>query len=589
MGERRFCNWLAVSASAVACSALSASVWGSTSQPPDLVLIHGTILTVDAADTVAQAVAIRDGRILAVGTDKTVLALAGKRTQVIDLQGRTATPGLIDTHAHIAESGLTELYNVDLSDVTNIADVVARVKTKVAQLKPGVWLQGEGWDKDKLAERRYIHAADLDAVAPNNPVWLSHITGTTGRYGVANSYALRLAKITGASRDPQVGTIDRDRLGAPTGVLQEAAMDAVTTLIPPATPEQRRKGVLKSIETLHREGMTAVKDPAIDQPIWDSYRELLDQGQLSVHVCVLWGAGNTVESARAALKHIEAEPKPPQSLGDGKLLSCGAKLFLDGGARSRKAWVYKEWNMNSTSIDAGNYGSLQTDSEIYRQQVRLFHSAGVNVGTHTLGDRAIDWVVDTYAQVLKEKPTHGLRHSIIHSHIPTDHAIEVMAALQKNYDAGYPEVQPTFMWWLGDTLAGNFGVERSQRVEPLKSFEAHGMQWGGGSDYSATPLAARYGLWASVQRESLQDTYGSHPFGTAESVDVHAALRSYTAWASRLLFLEDRIGSLEVGKEADIAVWDRNMYSIPPQELKNLHCQMTLFHGRVVYQANQTK
>jgi len=152
----------------------------------------------------------------------------------------------------------------------------------------------------------------------------------------------------------------------------------------------------------------------------------------------------------------------------------------------------------------------------------LFHQAGVHVGTHAIGDRAIDWVVDTYAEVLKEKPTRGLRHSIIHCNLPTDHAIAVMASLQKQYDAGYPEAQAPFMWWIGDTYAGNFGPQRSQRLEPFKTWLAKGVQWGGGSDYDVTPFPARYGIWASIERETLKGVYGKNPFGTAEAIDVCA-------------------------------------------------------------------
>jgi predicted amidohydrolase YtcJ len=548
--------------------------------PPQLILFHGRILTVDSRDSIAEALAIRDGKIIAVGTDRDMLRLAGAATQRIDLHGRTATPGLIDSHAHIADAGVQQLYHVHLSDASAVAEVVRRVQAGIAGLKPGEWLQGDGWDEGKLAERRYVTAADLDRVSPQNPVWLMH---TTGHYGVGNSAALRLANITAASKDPPAGTIDRDAGGLPTGVLKESAMDAVVDLIPPPTPQQQRDGILKSIDDMHSEGITAVKDPEIGQPVWDAYRELLRADKLSEHVCVLWYAGTTLASARAALTRIQGLPRPPQSLGDGRLLSCGAKIFMDGSGGARTAWLSREWNKNSTEIDRGNFGYPATDPEVYRQMVRLFHQAGVHVGTHAIGDRAIDWVVDTYAQVLSETPTMGLRHSIIHANIPSDHAIEAMAALEKRYDAAYPEAQAPFMWWIGDTYAGNFGPERSLRLVPLKTFLKNGIRWGGGSDYSVTPIAARYGLWASVERETLKGTYGAHPFGTAESVDIHAALRSYTTWGARQLFLEDRIGSLEVGKDADIAVWDRDMYTIPAAELRRLKCTMTLLHGQVVF------
>jgi predicted amidohydrolase YtcJ len=563
--------------------ALAVAATGRTASPPDLILAHGTVITADSRDSIAQAVAIREGRILAVGTDAAILALRGGRTRIIDLHGRTATPGLIDTHAHVADGGLGELYHVQLSDAGSVAEIVQRVRSRIPRLRPGEWLLGEGWDEGKLAEHRYVTAADLDAVSPDNPVWLEH---TTGHYGVANSYALRLAKVAAPTRDPQGGTIDRDATGHPSGVLKEHARELVTELIPPPSPEQRRNGIRASLETLHKEGITAYKDPLIDQPIWDAYRALLDAGQLTEHVCVLWGAGTTLASARAALKSIEAQPRPPGSLGDGRLLSCGAKIFMDGSGAARTGWVYQSWYQNRTRLDRGNTGYPLVDPQVYRQQVRLFHEAGVAVGTHAIGDRAIDWVVDTYAQVLEEKPTRGLRHSIIHGNIPSDHAIAVMAALQRRYDAGYPEMQPPFMWWIGDVYAGSFGIARSQRLEPLRTLEARGVRWSGGSDYPVTPIAARYGLWAAVERQTLQGTYGLHPFGTAERVDIHSALRAYTSAAAAQLFLEKRIGSIEAGKDADIAVWEQNLYTMPAEEIQHLHCAMTLFRGTIVYQAN---
>jgi predicted amidohydrolase YtcJ len=552
-------------------------------RPPDMILFHGRILTVDSRDSIAEALAIRDGKIIAIGNDRDIHRLAGAATRRIDLRGRTATPGLIDSHAHIADAGVEQLYHVHLSDASTVDEVVRRVKAGVASLKPGQWLQGDGWDEGKLDERRYVVASDLDGVSAQNPVWLMQ---TTGHYGVANSAALRLANISAVSKDPPAGTIDRDTGGSPTGVLKEAAKDAVLALIPPPTAQQQRDGILRSIGDLHREGITAVKDPAIDQPVWDAYRELLRENKLQEHVCVLWYAGSTLASARVALASILTQPKPPQSLGLGRLMSCGAKIFMDGSGGARTAWTTQEWHKNSTEIDHGNFGYPSTDPGVYRQMVRLFHQAGVHVGTHAIGDRAIDWVVDTYAEILAETPTVGLRHSIIHANIPSDHAIKTMADLEKRYDAGYPEVQAPFMWWIGDTYAGNFGPERSLRLVPLNTFLKSGVRWGGGSDYSVTPIAARYGLWASVEREALKGTYGAHPFGTAEAVDVRTALRSYTAWNARQLFLEDRIGSLEIGKDADIAVWDRDMYAIAARELRDLKCTMTLFNGRVVFDAD---
>ena len=545
-----------------------------------IALVHGKIITVDNQDSVAQAIAIRDGKILKVGTDAQVLALIDRETQVIDLKGRAATPGLIDTHAHISGGGWSDLYEIPLSDATSVAEVVARVKAAVAKARPGEWIQGRGWDEGKLADHRYVTAADLDAVSPANPVWLTH---TTGHYGVANGIALRLAKVGNDSTDPAAGTIDRDAQGRPSGVLKESAQGLVTALIPEPSPEQRRKGIEYIMQVMNREGMTGAKDPGIGPETWAAYKAVLDEGRLTAHVCALWSAGSSLESARQALKMIDSAPRLPKALGNDQLLSCGVKMFMDGSGGARTAWLYQDWNKNSTGTDTGNKGYPNTDPQVYRQMVALFHDAGVHIGTHAIGDRAIDWVVDSYAQVEKAHPKPGLRHSIIHANIPTEHAFDTMALLQKQYDAGYPELQAPFTWWIGDNYAGNFGPQRAARLEPLSTLRKRGLIFGGGSDFDVTPLAARYGLWSSVEREALKGTYGKHPFGMAEAVDIHVALRSYTAWAARQIFLEHRTGSLEVGKDADIAVWDKDPYSIPAAQLKDLRCQMTLFQGKVVF------
>src|ERR1700722_10438380 len=290
-----------------ACGAIAAA------QTPDTILIDGKILTVDAKDSVVEAVAIAKGKIVAVGSSAEIQRRAGPTTRVIDLHGLTATPGLIDTHGHFASSGVDELFGVVLNDVQRVSDAVEKIREKAATLKPGEWLVGAGWDEGKLAERRYLLASDLDQITPNNPVWLMH---TTGHYGVANSYALKLAHIAASTPDPPAGTIDRDAQGRPTGVLKEAAKDLVVTLIPPTTAEQWQRGILHSIEGLHREGMTAVKDAALSEPMWEAYRALLAQNKLNERIFVLWDAGHTLEAAQQALGRISKLPKPPGSLGD---------------------------------------------------------------------------------------------------------------------------------------------------------------------------------------------------------------------------------------------------------------------------------
>jgi predicted amidohydrolase YtcJ len=559
--------------------ALSATAYAG--EKADLILIHGRIITMDAHDSVVQAIAVTGGQIIAVGTDKQIQALATKGTQVIDLGGRAATPGLIDTHAHVAEGGTDEVYSLILNDARSIADVTGLLAARVKTVKPGDWLDGAGWDEGKLGAMP--SAADLDKVAPDNPVFLLH---TTGHYAVVNSAALKLAGITAQTPSPTAGTIDKDASGQPTGVLREdTAMALVRHLMPERSVEQIETGILHEFEVLHREGITAIKDPAIGPRDWEAYRALLTAGSLSERVCVLWAAGATLDSAKAALANLDEAPHAPKALGDGRLLSCGAKIFMDGSGGARTAWMSQDWNKGWTRQDEGNHGYPTTDPETYRAMAKLFHEKRYQIGTHAIGDKAVDWVIDTYAALEKQDPANGLRHTLIHGNLVTPHALGEMEELQRDWQVGYPESQAEFLWWIGDTYAGNYGPERAPHVVPLKSFLTHHIQWGGGSDYPVTPVAARYGIWASVQRETLKGTWGKQPFGTKEAVGVHDALRSYTRWAAPLLFIEDKAGSLEKGKRADIAVWDRDPYKVKPDQLKDMKCLMTLLDGEEVYRA----
>jgi predicted amidohydrolase YtcJ len=547
------------------------------------VLVNGHILTVDARDSVAEAVAITAGRIVAVGSSAQILALAGPRTERIDLHGLTATPGLIDAHCHFLDGAL-QRSAVDLSypAVKSVADAVAAVAARAAAAKPGEWIQGRGWDEGKLAERRYILASDLDPVSADRPVWLVH---TTGHYGVANSVALRLAGITKESPDPPGGTIDRQPDGTPTGVLKETAETLVDKLVPRPSAEQRLEAIRSLARDFNAEGMTAVKEPGIGPEDWEAYQRALAEGTLSVRVFALWHGGETADEARQVIERIGPFTKPYRTTGDDHLVSGGVKLYMDGSGGARTAWVYDEWFKNQDELDPGNRGYPAADPELRREQIRLYHDAGIHVSVHAVGDRAIDWVVDSYALALERNPIVGLRHGIIHANIPTDRALDLMARMQKQYDAGFPEPSSTFLWWIGDNYAGNFGSQRGQRLNPFRSFIERGIRWAGGSDYFVTPFPARYGLWAAMARETLLGRYGAHPFGTDQAVDIRSALRSYTSWAAHQLFLEKRIGSIEVGKYADLAVWDKDLYAASVGEIKDLKCLMTLFQGQIVHRA----
>jgi len=578
----------------LALGCLSTGAWAE--EAADLILVGGRVLTVDAQDRVAEAIAIRDGRILAVGTAAEIERLAGPGTERIDLAGRTATPGLIDAHAHFSQGGLVRLTHLALGypDVKSVAELVARVGERAAALQPGEWILGRGWDEGKYAGRRMVTAADLDAVSGGHPAWLVH---TTGHYGVANSAALALAGITQGTPDPPGGQIDRDADGHPTGVLKETAMTLVADRVPRAGPAKMREAIAGLSREFNRECMTGVKDPGIGSSLfydpesalesWNAYRDVLADGALTVRVFALWHSPRNLEDARKLIALIAPLGKPAAGAGDGRVVSGGIKIFADGSGASRTAWMWQDWNRDRTQTDTGNRGYPAFDPEVIRALIRLYHDAGLHVGTHAIGDRTIDWVVDSYALALQRNPVRGLRHSIIHSNIPGDRALAAMATMQKDFDAGYPEPSPSFTWWIGDIYAGTFGPERSLRLNPFATYLQKGIRWASGSDFDVTPYAARYGIWSSIARTPLLGVHAGDPFGRAEAVDARAALRSFTIWAAHQVFMDDVTGSLEPGKRADIAVWDTDFYAAPTDALKDAACLMTIFDGDVVHRSER--
>ena len=585
------CSRVARTARAVSVAFVAALVgavasphWSQAQQPKraDVVLLHGHVITVDANDRIAQAIAIVGEKIVAVGTDAQILRLADSRTRRIDLRGRTVTPGLLDAHNHFAGGGGDRLFVVDVGypAAKSVSDIVAAVGAQAQKVAAGVWVEGRGWDEGKLAEHRMPNAKDLDALSSQNPVWLEQ---TTGHYGVANSVALAKAGITRETRDPPNGTIDRNPDGTPTGVLKESAQGLVRRLIPARSIADVEAGIRDLAQAFVAEGMTGLKEPGINSATWDAYKRVAAEGKLPVRVFALWRGGSTTASARTLIAERAATTRPYEFTDDDHVVSGGVKLYMDGSGGARTAWLYDDWNKNSTDVDVGNKGYPASNPDTIRAMIRMFHNAGMHISVHSIGDQAIDYTIDSYALAIKANPKRGLRHGIIHANIPTDHAIDEMARLQRDYDAAIPEPSATFTWWLGDTYAANFGVARSLRLNPFATYLKRGIRWANGSDFSVTPFPARYGIWSAVARQTLLTDGTSDPFGRQESVDVHVALRAVTIWAARQMFLEKKIGSIETGKYADLAVWDRDPYNVPTAQLKDMTCEMTLFAGKVVF------
>lgn len=565
----------------LACTAMYLAIGCSTPEnedSPDYILTGGKIITVDPEDRIAEALAIKGNIITAIGSTTEIEALAGTNTIHIPLKGKTVTPGLLDAHIHFGNNPWGKPNVIDLSYpyVKNIAEVKALIDAKAKEVPPGEWIQGVGWDEGKLEEQRLITAHDLDEVSQNHPLWLSH---TTGHYGVANSVAFQRANISATTSNPPEGIIEKGADGNPTGVLKESAMNLIHRLLPPSSIKDIERGMAYMAKELNKEGMTAIKDPTLNDKTWQAYQNMLAADSLPIRVYGLWPGGKSVGYITGVIdKQLSLQP----DTANERLISGGIKIFADGSGGARTAWLYDVWNKDVNGIDTGNVGFPNIPPDTLRAMINLAHAAGVHVSTHAIGDRTIDTVVTIYKDALALSPIKGLRHGIIHANIPTPYAIQTMKELQEKFDAGYPEPSATFTWWIGDTYAGNFG-ERAKRLNPFATFKKEGIIWANGSDYAVTPFPARYGIWAAIAREPALGNYGGDPFGRAESVDVKTALRAVTIWAAHQLFLDNKIGSLEVGKIADLAVWDRDVYTVPVGELKEMKCLMTILDGKVVF------
>jgi predicted amidohydrolase YtcJ len=539
----------------------------------DLVFINGNVITLDPTDRICEAAAVKTGKILSVGSNDEIKKLIDEQTRVIDLKGRSLTPGMIDVHGHFAMGGTSYLFVLDIRypKVTSIAQVLELIKERASVSKPGQWIQGRGWDEALFDEQRYIDKNDLDPITSDNPVILRH---TSGHYIAVNSLALKLAGVSKDTSDPVGGTIVRDPVTRdPTGVFMEGpAMNLVTNIVPPWTVKEVEEGIKKAQELYFTEGLTSVKDPGIDNTRLMAYKNLRERSELKIRSYVLYRVDST-EAVNVAVENGVFD-------GDDLLNVGGVKIMFDGSGMARTAWMYEEWNKNFTELDKGNFGYPVTPVKTMKEIVKAAHDADLQICTHTIGDRAMDVVMDAYEDAIKDNPRGDARHSLIHANAPSYEQMDRMAGFGSNLVI---ETQSPFLYFIGDNYAGNFGPERSKRMIPLKSLLDRGITVGNSADWSVCPFPPRYGLWAAVVRKTWKGTYGSQPFGLDESVTVKDALRTYTILAAKCLFMEDNVGSIESGKYADVVVWSEDLYNAPIEQLKDVKVEMTFIEGELRY------
>jgi predicted amidohydrolase YtcJ len=543
-----------------------------TSYPAaDTILTGGKVLTVNAAFDVASALAIRDGRVLATGTDAEIASLAGPGTRRIALAGRTVLPGLIDAHCHMLATGLL-LGDVVLHDCRSVPEILARVAARAAQTTPGTWIVGRGWDESVLAEGRPPSRAELDEVAPYNPVCLHRVWNKL----MANSEALAVAGITRATPDPDpaqpyAGSFDRDADGEPTGLFRDRAKELITQHIPPPTAAQKVAALGRVSRTFNALGLVGAADPGLYPDDLAAYHRARQSGELTVRtgLCLAgWGFGSAAWEPQ--IKPWVASLGIGGGFGDDRLWFDAVKFMVDGGIGDRTAALHEPY---AGSADRGQF---IVPEESLPELVRWCHDRGWPVESHTCGDRAQDAVVAAYAAAYEAAPAPHLRHRIHHAYLPTPGTLALMA----RHDIP-AIINPPFLHYMGESFVASLGAARAARMKPARDYLAAGITLAGSSDSSVSDYNPFVGIWTLVARRTLADRV----LGPEQRLTRAEAIRLYTSGAAHALRKEAVWGSLEPGKWADLTILDRDILTCPEDAIRETRPIVTFLGGEVTFTA----
>jgi predicted amidohydrolase YtcJ len=535
----------------------------------DLLLVNGKIVTVDDKFSVKEAVAVKDGKIMATGTSKEMKKLKGEATEVIDLDGKMVMPGLYDSHLHMVKTGANlQIINCRTPPMKSIADMAKAVAEKVKKAKPGDWIVGWGWDQAKLAEHRNPCKSDFDKVSPNNPVYL---TRTCGHLAVVNSKALEAAGITKATKDPVGGRIVHDDKGEATGMLEEQpAMALCTNKIPPDTIEDVVKNIKTASDAFNAVGITSVIEAGITEDETVAYQLALNRDLLHVRVNYMLRA---IEGSEPTEKSVERVKHYPVITGFGNDMFKfqGLKVLIDGGVGGKTALLREPYE-NSTGT-----GLLTVPVEKLQALVDAANERGMLAGVHCCGGKAMDLVIECYKKTNKVKPIKGRGFYLIHAYQPTEENFKDCKAL------GLPVAsQPDFLYYLGDSYAENVGMKRAAWLKPHRAWLDHGIMVAAGTDSPVTPYMPFPSLWASIARKTeLKGTV----LGADQRVSREEAIRMYTINGTYLTFETKIKGSIEAGKYADMIILDRDILTCPEDDIKDTKVLHTFLAGRTVYEA----
>jgi len=523
---------------------------------------NGRIYTNIAAEPWAHAILVRGEEIIAVGEDDELSALADKNTQVVDLEQHFVMPGFNDAHVHIgaAGEGWLALRTVGVQSVAEMQKLVAQA---VAGKKEGEWITGGGWDHTMWPEKKFPTRQQLDAVAPKNPVFLVHISG---HVAVANSLALKLAGVTASTAEPSGGEIEKDSGGEPTGMLKEgSAMRLVEMKIPPATPEQRKKGIAIAFADLAKFGVTSAQDNSAWED-FEAYRALKGEGKLTVRITE-W------LPFQAPLERLE-QMRRDGGTSDPWLRTGALKMVTDGALGSRTAAMLAPY-----SDDAKTSGILTLEPDKLTALAIERDKAGFQLNFHAIGDRANRISLDAFEAAAKANGPRDRRDRIEHAQVvapedfPRFARLQVIASMQ-------PSHQTTDMRWAEQRI----GAQRAKGAYAWATMQKFGVRLAFGTDYDVEPISPFRGLYACVTRELPG---GGPPGGwePQEKISLADCIRAYTSGSAYGEFMEGKKGELKAGEFADFVVLSADLTKIDPHEYTSTKVLRTVVGNRTVYQA----
>ena len=552
-------------AAAAAGSAASAAVPGDSKPAADLIIRDARIWTVNPAQAQAEAVAILNGRITAVGSDDAVLLWRGPNTRVVDAKGNRLLPGFNDAHVHFADGGAA-LTAVQLNDATSRNEFVKRIADYASHAAKGEWIRSGNWDETKWSPPALPTRQDLDAVTPNNPVALDRYDG---HMIIVNSKVLELAGITAKTLDPPGGVIVRDASGHPTGALKDAAIELVDRVTPVPTAAQRRRIIENALHEAATHGVTSVQDMMLDYGDLAVYSQLLKEGKLSVRFYGAPPIEKIQDQAKLGLGH---------AFGSAGLRLGAVKMFADGSLGSRTAYFFEPF-----SDEPANRGLLFKDMlplSRTRERLQLADATGLQVCTHAIGDAAISTILDLYQEIEKKDGPRDRRWRIEHAQHMAARDFERFAQLHV-----IASVQPYQAIDDGRWAEARIGHDRASRTYAFRSFIDHGVRLAFGTDWPIAPLDPLLTLYAATTRATLDGKYGQGWF-PEQKVSIQEAIAAYTLGSAFAEFQEHDKGSIEPGKLADLVLLSQDVLTIAPAAIRDTHVLKTWLGGVEVYDSS---